>query len=133
MKFMLFYGIYLHIYCAIMNLRCYMFGSIIYAIIMLWSAFCIFLVSNLTIRRVGVTGGIRIVFDYASMVLGYDNSFRYSHCLLVKGWQQVVTGLFVLAFLSAKPWNRSFMNIWFINMNWVFFLFNMALNIGWII
>jgi len=133
MKFVLFI-VFIFISCAIMSYIYSMFKSAIYAIIMLWSALCLFLVLNLTIRRVGVTDGIRTVFRYAGMVPGYKNSFRYTHVLLdMEERQQVVTDLFVLAFFPARMWYRILMNIWIMNMNWIFSLFNMALNTDLII
>ena len=136
----LLYGVYaifivsFFIYCAIMSNRSCVNRLIIYASIKFWGALCLFLVSNLTIRRVGVTDGIRTVFRYAGMVPGYKNSFRYTHVLLdMEERQQVVTDLFVLAFFPARMWYRILMNIWIMNMNWIFSLFNMALNTDLII
>ena len=129
MKFVLFI-VFIFISCAIMSYIYSMFKSAIYAIIMLWSALCLFLVSNLTIR----TDGIRTIFRYAGMVRGYKYSFRYTHVLLdMEERQQVVTDLFVLAFFPARMWYRILMNIWIMNMNWIFSLFNMALNTDLII
>ena len=133
MKFVLFI-VFIFISCAIMSYIYSMFKSAIYAIIMLWSALCLFLVSNLTIRRVGVTDGIRTVFRYAGMVPGYKNSFRYMHFLpVMRGRQQVVTDLIVLAFLPVRIWYRSSMDIWAMKMGWIFCLYNMALNTDLII
>jgi len=133
MKFVLFI-VFIFIPYAIMSYIYFMFRSAIYAIIMLWSALCLFLVLNLTICRVGVTGGIRTVFRYAGMVPGYKNSFRYTHVLLdMEERQQVVTDLFVLALFPARMWYRILMNIWIMNMNWIFSLFNMDLNTDLII
>jgi len=83
---------------------------------------------------VGVTGGIRTVFRYAGMVHGYKNSFRYMHFLpVMRGRQQVVTDLIVLAFLPVRIWYRSSMDIWAMKMDWIFSLYNMALNTDLII
>ena len=133
MKFVLFI-VFIFIPYAIMSYIYFMFRSAIYAIIMLWSALCLFLVLNLTICRVGVTGGIRTVFRYAGMVHGYKNSFRYMHFLpVMRGRQQVVTDLIVLAFLPVRIWYRSSMDIWAMKMDWIFCLYNMALNTDLII
>ena len=133
MKFVLFI-VFIFIPYAIMSYIYSMFRSAIYAIIMLWCTLCLFLVLNLTIRRVGVTGGIRTVFRYAGMVHGYKNSFRYMHFLpVMRGRQQVVTDLIVLAFLPVRIWYRSSMDIWAMKMDWIFCLYNMALNTDLII
>ena len=116
---------------AFMSHICSMLRLAIYAIIMFWSASCLILVLSLTIRRVGVTGGIRIVFRYAGVVPGYKNSFRYIQYLLdLRGRRQVVTDLFVrliykfCAILPARLWSRSFDNTWAMELDWVFSLYS---------
>ena len=105
--------------------------SAICAIIMLWSALCLILVLSLSIRRVGVTGGIRTIFRYAGVVPGYKNSFRYIQYLLdLRGRRQVVTDLFIrliykfCAILPARLWSRSFDNTWAMELDWVFSLYS---------
>jgi hypothetical protein len=63
--------------CDFSNYIMFMNKLTIYAITMVWSALCIFLVFCLFIRRVRVAGRARIVFIYASEVLGCMNSSRY--------------------------------------------------------
>ena len=63
--------------CVCFNYIMFMNKLAIYAIAMSWSALCIFLVFYLFIRRVRGPGEARIVFIYASEVLGYMNFSRY--------------------------------------------------------
>ena len=113
--------VYYFMTCAIMSDIRIMNKLIIYANIKFWDALCLFLAFCLSTRRVGVLGRLEQSLYVQAWCLDNMNSPRYFRFLPVMGGRhQVVTDLVVLPILPVRLWSRSFMDIWAMELVWIF-------------